>query len=327
MTSSRHHQTRTVLIASLIFSAIVAVILFFAPNTKPSTNQLSIVSTIFPGYDFARAVTKDTSTNLRMLVAPGSDIHDYEPTPQDIITIQSADLFIYVGGESEAWADQILNSMSETERPITVKMLDVVSPVIETITPDMTAAESDSKDYDEHVWTDPKNAIEIIRAITLKLEYIAPNYLKLFRQNSDNYIAELTQLDQDFQTLSSSTKQPTIIVADRFPLRYFTDAYRIEYYAAFPGCAEQTEASADTIAYLIDQIRQRNIHYIFTIELSNQKIAKTIATETDTQILELHSAHNLSKADFDAGKTYLDFMRQNYANLKQAFTDEDVTRD
>ena len=95
----------------------------------------------------------------------------------------------------------------------------------------------------------------------------------------------------------------------------------------FPGCAEQTEASADTIAYLIDQIRQRNIHYIFTIELSNQKIAKTIATETDTQILELHSAHNLSKADFDAGKTYLDFMRQNYTNLKQAFADEDVTRD
>ena len=165
MTSSRHHQTRTVLIASLIFAAIVAVILFFAPKTEPSTNQLSIVSTIFPGYDFVRAITKDTSTNLRMLVAPGSDIHSYEPTPQDIIAIQSADLFIYVGGESEAWADQILNSMSETERPITIKMLDVVSPVVETITPGMTAAESDPKDYDEHVWTDLKNAIEIIRAI------------------------------------------------------------------------------------------------------------------------------------------------------------------
>ena len=147
-----------------------------------------------------------------------------------------------------------------------------------------------------------------------------PQYQDIFTKNSAAENSALKQLDQDFTDLAK-TKTGTIIMADRFPLRYFVDAYGFDYLAAFPGCSEQTEANAKTISILIDKVKSTNAQYIFHIELSNQKIANTVKDATGVEVLEFHSMHNISQADFDAGKTYIDLMKRNYQNLSKALHD------
>jgi zinc transport system substrate-binding protein len=173
-------------------------------------------------------------------------------------------------------------------------------------------------EYDEHVWTSPKNAIRIVQAIADRLCEIDSASAALFRQNAQTYTAQLAALDKEFQAVVDNAKRKTLIFGDRFPFRYFADAYGLKYFAAFPGCSTETEASAATIAFLIDKVRAENIPVVFHIELSNEKIADTIAEETGAKKLLFSAAHNISKRDFDNGVTFLDTQRANVPRLKEA---------
>ena len=304
-------------LAALLFGA-VCVIVFLLAKPQTQTDQLKIVSTIFPGYDFARAIAGDNA-DITMLIYPGSEIHSFEPSPQDIINIQDSDVFIYVGGESEAWVEKIIANLDTNHTKI-VRMMDAVDLVKEELVEGMEPEheDEDGVEYDEHVWTSPLNAIKIVESIRDALVNADPQNANFYQTATANYTEQLTQLDSDIRATLSDTTHHTLIFGDRFPLRYFVEEYNLQYYAAFPGCSDQTEASTATLAFLINKIKSENIKYIFTIELSNQAVARTIAAETGTEILEFHSLHNISKSDFDSGKTYLQIMYQNLTNLKRA---------
>ena len=296
--------------------------LFFIPSVtqKPETTKVKVVATIFPAYDFSRTIGADTETDLKLLIKPGVDLHSFEPTPQDIINIKESDIFIYNGGESETWVNQILSEI-DTNNTTVIRMMDSVE-LLEETNSDVIEPESEPEttDYDEHIWTAPQNVIKISQKIAQAFIYYLPNDSAVIQRNLDDYTAQLKQLDQDFSTLAE-TKTGTLIVADRFPFRYFINAYHFNYIAAFPGCSEQTEASAKTITKLVEAANNNPPKVIFHLELSNTKIAQTVAESTHAKLLEWHSIHNVTQEDFDSGKTYLDFMRQNLINISEALGD------
>lgn len=292
-------------------------------NKKQETqDKLTIVSTNFPGYDFARAITMDnTNVKVKMLLKPGAESHTFEPTPEDIKTIKNSDIFIYVGGDSDEWVDDILSDI-DTDKTKIIKLIDLVDAKEEVTTEGMESDEEEESEeeaeLDEHVWTSPKNAIEIINKLKKEIINIDSDEKSNLESNANNYVNKLNDLDTEFKSIVKTAKRKEIIVGDRFPLRYFADEYGLSYYAAFPGCSEQTEASAKTISFLANKVKEDKIPVVLKIELSSGNIANTIVKETNTKVLEFNSAHNISQSDFDAGTTYVDIMTKNAEVLKEA---------
>jgi zinc transport system substrate-binding protein len=301
----------------ITFAALLSGVTACKPNKNAAikNGKINITTTNFPPYDFARQIAGDR-VNLVMLLPPGSESHSFEPSPRDIITIQNSDIFIYVGGESDKWIDRILQSMNTDNMKI-LAMIETVEAVDEEIVEGMEE-DGDAAAYDEHVWTSPGNAILIVQAITETLCETDTANSDYYRQNAATYIEELRLLDIAFAEAVSNSKRGVIIFADRFPFRYLADAYRLTYYAAFPGCSTDTEPSAATVKFLIDKIRAERIPVVFHIELSNERMANTISGETGAKKLLLHSSHNITKKDFDSGLGYLDIMKNNVKNLKEA---------
>lgn len=469
-------------------------------NTGADDDKLNVIATIFPQYDFVNQIAGD-NVNLSMLLPTGVEVHSYEPTTQDIISIQNADLFIYVGGENDVWVDTIMESIDEDKRPQLVRLVDLVDTVEEEIVEGMQEEEhghshgnngefedsevedrtlsdwygnwqsgypylldgtldealqhkaeesedmtfEDYKEYydtgyktdvdsiiiendtftftsgdasysgayeyrgyeiltyesgkrgvryqfekvsgdenapkyiqfsdheisptevehfhiycgnesfealltelenwptyypsdmtgeeiaeefgghgeeeeeiDEHVWTSPKNAIKITENLTEILSSLDVDNAETYAQNSASYVEKLNELDQTFTDVVANGVRKTIVFGDRFPFRYLADAYGLDYYAAFPGCSTDTDASAQTVAFLIDKVEEEQIPVVFKIEMSNGKIADTIAEPTEAKVLLMHSCHNVSKDEFESGITYLELMQQNAEYLKEA---------
>ena len=320
----------------LVFVAFVfgIVSLTGCNKNKDNENKLTIVTTNFPSYDFARAVVKDNKdVELKMLLKPGAESHDFEPTPQDIIDIKNSDLFIYTGGESDEWISDILDDI-DTNKTKVIKMMDLVDVKEEEIVEGMEDEEHEEEEehheeeeehheeeeveYDEHVWTSPVNAIKIVNALRDEVVSIDNDNKKVYEDSAKEYTDKLEKIDNEFKDIVKNAKRKEIIFGDRFPLRYFADEYNLKYYAAFPGCSAQTEASAKTISYLIDKVNKDKIPVVFHIELSNGKIAEAISKETGAKVLEFNTAHNISQKDFDAGVTYVDIMEENTKVLKEA---------
>ena len=300
-------------------------------NSAAEETRVSVVTTIFAPYDFARVITGGNA-DLTMLLPPASESHSYEPSPQDIIKIQNSDIFIYVGGETDSWVEAILKSM-DTDKMKIISLLECVEVVEEEIVEGMQVGhgEDDSehddeddddhgeeKEFDEHVWTSPKNAKLIVKKIYDTLCEVDAENRDAYSKNTESYLTELDKLDDEFQSVVDSASRRLIVFGDRFPFRYFADAYDLEYFAAFPGCSTETEASAATVAFLIDKINAEDIPVVFHAELSNQKMADIISEGTGAKILQLHACHNVSKAEFESGIGYLELMRQNVQNLKEA---------
>lgn len=316
------------IISILITIAISASILVGCQNNtvnsedNNSSDKLSVVATIFPQYDFVREIAGD-NVELTMLLPPGSESHSFEPTPQDIITIQNCDVFIYVGGESDEWVDGILDSMDTSGMKI-IPIIDLVDAVEEEIVEGMEAEEADEgesngeAEYDEHVWTSPKNAVTIVQHLSETLCELDGKNASVYAANTASYLDKLNELDAAFQEVVDRASRNTLIFADRFPFRYFADAYGLDYYAAFPGCSTETEASAATVAFLIDKVNEEDIPVVFYIEFSNEKMADTICESTNARKLLLHSCHNITKDDLASGVSYLELMTQNVENLKEA---------
>ena len=315
----------------LLFSAYVLFVCLFVFFTggcrqaKPVKvdGKISVTSVIFPSYDFVRVIAKDR-VNLVMLLPPGAESHSYEPSPKDIVTIKESDLFIYPGGESTRWVGRILDSINSPESKMKVlKLMDLVDTVEEETVEGMEDAEEENNSgallsYDEHVWTSPKNARRIVEAVTDALCGLDPVNAGFFRQNAAEYAKHLDDLDAAFRSVVEGAKRKTIVFGDRFPFRYFADAYGLKYFAAFPGCSAETEPSAATVAFLINKIKSEHIPVVFYLELSNQKMADTICEATGAKKLLFHSCHNVTKKDFENGVSYLDLQRINADHLKEA---------
>jgi len=309
----------------IILIIILAIVLSGATGCGQNKNaaarnangKINVTATIFPPYDFVRQIAGDR-VNLAMLLPPGAESHSFEPSPRDIIAIQNSAVFIYSGGESDNWIDRILQSMN-TDTMRILAMMDAVEAVEEEIVEGMEEEEGEEETaYDEHVWTSPRNAIALVSAITALLCEADPANAAFYQQNAAAYIEELQRLDAAFSEVAAGAARDTLVFADRFPFRYFADAYGLRYFAAFPGCSTETEPSAATVAFLINKIRAEKIPVVFHIELSNERMADTISGETGAKKLLLHSCHNIAKREFDAGLGYLEIMRRNVENLREA---------
>ncbi len=279
---------------------------------------LSVVTTLFPAYDFARVIGGDR-VQVTLIVPPGTELHSFEPTAKDMVRVQSADLFFYNGGESEAWVEQFLES---GEKLRTLSMLDCVEALEEETKEGMQESaqeeEEDGPEYDEHVWTSPKNAILICEALCDALCELDPEGESTYRANLAAYTEELKALDESFREIVDKGRFQTVVFADRFPARYFVEEYGLEYFAAFPGCAEDTEPSAKTVSFLIDRVREQGLPAVFYIEFSNEKMADMICEDTGCEKLLFHSCHNISADELQNGASYLALMRQNCVSLKEA---------
>lgn len=314
-------------------------------QNKVENEKISVVATIFPQYDFVRQIAGE-NVELKMLLKPGEETHSYEPTPQDIIAIQNSDLFIYVGGENDAWVEDILESMPDNGRK-TLKLVDCVDTVEEEHVEGMKEErghdhdeddaehevehEEDEADHeehgqeethsvheiDEHVWTSPLNAVKIVEQIKEELCEIDSENAPDYEKNAEAYVAQLKELDQEFQHVVDHSKRKLMIFGDRFPFRYFAEAYGLDYYAAFSGCASDTEPSAATMAFLINKVQDENIKTVLKMELSNENIAKAIAEATNADVKEFYSCHNLTAEQFADGETYLSLMEKNVETLRE----------
>ena len=283
------------------------------PN--PNSGKLSIITTSFPPYDFARAIGGEF-TSVTMLLPPGQESHTFEPTPQDMIALSGADLIIAGGGTSDEWMKKLISS-SELDKEKVLFMMDCVETK-EAETDSHAHGHSYFYEYDEHVWTSPKNAQKICKAILERLITIDKENAAFYEENAAAYSKQLKQLDEEFRSFFKMSSLDTLIFADRFPFRYFADEYGLAYFAAFPGCAGETEPDAATMKMLIDKVNVENIPAVFYTELSNQKIADTILESTTAKKLLLHSCHTVTKDEFERGETYISLMKQNLANLKEA---------
>jgi zinc transport system substrate-binding protein len=293
-----------------------------APSTE-NEGRIKIVATIFPLYDFTRAVVGDAA-DLSMLVRPGTEIHTYDPSPQDILSVNNADLFIYVGGESDAWVETLLESTGlESTGKTVLRLIDRVDAVEEELVEGMQpeeeeeGEEGEEEEYDEHIWTSPRNAMTLVRVIAETLCEADPKNAATYRANAENYVGEIAKIDEEFKALVTSAKRKKIVFGDRFPFRYFADEFGLEYRAAFPGCHTESDVSAATMAYLIKTVQEEGLPVIYTIELSSQSIAKAIAEQTGAEVLTLHSVHTVTRSEFESGATWLSIMKGNVESLRK----------
>ena len=273
--------------------------------------KIHIVTTTFPAYDFARAVIGDRGT-VTMLISPGTETHSFDPTPKDIRTIQSCDLFIYGGGESDAWMKDILSSVGTDTQILAMTELFTLLEV-----PHTEDGHSHSA-YDEHVWTSPANALRILYRIRDAVSEIDSANASVYSAQAEAYAEEIRALDADFAALVEGAERKNVLFADRFPFLYFVRQYGLSYRAAYPGCAEKTEPGPKTVAELIDAVQQDGIPVVFYTEFSDQRLADAICEKTDAVKLLFHSCHNVSKDDFAAGASYVSLMRENLNNLRKA---------
>lgn len=292
-----------------------------ATQSVADDGRLSVVTTIFPPYDFARAVAGGLA-DVTMLIDPGAEVHSFDPTTEDIMKIQNSDVFIYTGGENDAWVDTVLESM-DTEGKLIVRMMDAVTPLEEETVEGMQEEEEEESaglevlEYDEHIWTSPANAIQIVDAIADALGGADSANTEAYKKNAADYNAKIQAVDDRIRQIVDDAPSKLILVADRFPFRYLAEEFGLDYYAAFSGCSAESDVSAATLAYLIDKVKEKNIPYVYHIEFSNKQVATAVCEQTDADMLLLHSCHNVTKDDFDAGVTYVTLMEQNADNLEK----------
>ncbi len=302
-------------------------------KTEATTDSIAIVTTIFPEYDWVNVILGENAANaeVTMLLDNGVDLHSYQPTAEDIMKIATCDLFIYVGGESDEWVEDALAEATNKDMQV-INLLEVLGEnvkeeeVVEGMEAEEEHEEADSEEeeeveYDEHVWLSLKNAQVLCTAIEESLEVIDSANSDLYKANFEAYIAQLSDLDAQYQAAVDSSEVGTLLFGDRFPFRYLVDDYGLSYYAAFVGCSAETEASFETITFLAQKVDELSLGTVLTIESSDQKIAQTIVENTqskDQQILTMDSMQSTTSKDVASGTTYLSVMESNLSVLKAA---------
>ena len=279
---------------------------------------IHIVCTIFPQYDFMRAITKGVEgVNLKMLLAPGDESHSYSATLEDISAIDSADLFIYVGGESDEWVEEVLKTASPKKAVALTDLVKTLEESDEGILAGNEEEEEEEGAADEHVWTSLENTCEIIHALSQTMSEIDGKHADVYDANANAYIKEFNDLDAKFLSLFAGKQNKTIVIADRNPFRYFCEEYGIKAIAAFSGCSSNNEIPLAVQNELIKAVKENGLNYVYVIELNTSSYGDSIAEQAGAKKAVLNSCHNLSKEDFESGKTFLDFMTENYKTLSE----------
>lgn len=278
--------------------------------------KLNILCTVFPLYDWARNIAGNTA-EVSLLNGNGADMHSYQPTAADIVKLHSCDILIYTGGESEKWVAEVIKQ-TENENLRTLNLIELLGDRAVTEREEGTERRENSDETDEHIWLSLKNAEILTDKIAAALSGADNKNADIYKTNAAKYAERLTALDKEYTEALKNAKHKTLIFADRFPFRYFTEDYGLDYYAAFPGCSAETEASFETIAFLAKKADE-NGDCIFVTETSNGDIAKAVnrnTAENNKKILTLDSMQSVKKKDIKNGLTYISVMQKNLETLK-----------
>ena len=288
-------------------------------------DKISVVTTIFPIYDWVRQVAGDNLSNidLTMLLDNGVDLHSYQPTAQDMMKVSNADLFIYVGGDSDEWVEDVLEAAPNAD----IRAINLVEAMGEDIKMEEMvegmehAEEEDEEEADEHVWLSLHNAEKLVKVIADVLAEIDGEHADTYLNNAKEYEKKLSALDERYKETISSAAFDTLLFADRFPFRYLTDDYDLKYYAAFSGCSAESEASFDTVAFLIGKLNELALPAVIRLEDGRINIADTIIRDSatkDQRIVILHSMQQITGEDVRTGISYLSVMEDNQNALREA---------
>ena len=307
-------------IISILICAVLCMAVFCScGDNKANHDGLKIVCTAFPQYDYVKNIL-GTSDGVTLLLDDGADLHSYEPTATDIIEIASADLFVYIGGVSDSWVEGALKSAnSDTLR--TVALMDMV----ETYDVDYVAGmekenhhHESEHEKDEHIWLSLRNSAIITQTLCDIICEIDSVNAEKYKANTEKYIDSLNELDSEYKSVAESAKRNTLLFADRFPFRYLVEDYNLQYHAAFSGCSSESEASFQTMAFLIDKTKELNLPVVITIEGSDGSIAEMICNETGAKNITLDSCQSVSSADIENGTSYINIMKNNLEILREA---------
>lgn len=285
--------------------------------SSSDSGKLKIISTVFPPYDLAKQIAGDNA-EISILLPPGSEIHNYEPSAKDMIAIRNCDIFLYIGGENEQWAEKLINS-NDTKNVTAVKLIDYVPVLSEDEDEhdhDHDHEHEHEHETDEHIWTSPKNAQLMLSAVYDAICKVDPSDKQTYTKNKDAYAKQLSDLDNAYRSAVDNAKNKTIVLADKFPFRYLAHEYGLEFSAAFAACSDESEPGVSTMIKLTKTIKENNIPGVYYLEFSSTKIADTLCDETGATKLMLHSCHNVSKQDIENNVSYVDLMKQNLENLK-----------
>lgn len=314
------------MICAICIALMITVFASCGSVTDPAGNEdgkLKIVTTIFPEYDWTRNITADLA-NVTMLLDTGVDLHSFQPTAADIVTVSSCDVFIYVGGESDSWVSTTLAEATNKDM-IVINLMEALGDAVkeEELKEGMEAedGEEEETEYDEHVWLSLKNAAALCRVIGDKLGEADPTNSEAYKTNAAKYIEKLNELDTKYKETADSAPVKTLLFGDRFPFRYLTDDYGLDYFAAFMGCSAESEASFETITFLAGKVDELDLHSIMKIETSDGSIARTVRDTSkakDQQILTMNSLQSITADDVAAGADYLRIMEDNLEVLKDA---------
>ena len=294
--------------------------------------KIRVVTTIFPIYDWVREIAGDTgNTEITLLLDSGVDLHSFQPSAQDIMNVAACDLFIYVGGESDEWAEDALAEAVNPDRTV-ISLVEALGEnakaeeIVEGMQPEDDeeegqAGEEEEEEIDEHVWLSLRNAQVFTSAIADALAQKDPANADSYRANAEAYGAKLAALDAAYAEAVDSAAHKTLLFGDRFPFRYLTDDYGLAYYAAFAGCSAETEASFGTVIFLAKKTDELQLPAVLTIEGRDHRIAETIIGSTadkNRKLLTLNSMQGTTANDIEQGATYLKIMEDNLAVLKEA---------
>ncbi len=342
--------------ALILLTLTTSIFAVKAKKSDKTNNKLKVVTTIFPEYDWTREILGDNpgKVELTLLLGNGVDLHSYQPSIQDIAKIATADIFIYVGGESDGWVkDALKNATNKNMKAI--NLLETLGDKVkaEEIKEGMQAEEDeehehhhhegehhdddddhdheaeehhhhddeDEVEYDEHVWLSLRNAkllsAEIAAALCEKDSANAAAY----KANLAAYTAKLNTLDAKYSATVKTASKNTILFGDRFPFRYLVDDYGLDYFAAFVGCSAETEASFETVIFLAKKIDELGLNVVLKIESGDGKIARTIAQNAknkNAKVLTLDSIQSTTAKQAASGTTYLSIMESNLKVLEEA---------
>ncbi len=290
----------------LIFILMLSLTGCGAAETEDN-GKIKIISTIFPQYDFAKTIAGE-KCEVSMLLPPSAESHSFEPTPKDIMEISECDLFIYVGGHSEHWIEEILDSLDNKPNIL------IASEYVELL----SGQHGGRTEFDEHIWTTPENAKLISMGICDMLCEISPENAEYFKNNLNGYTEELENLDREISEVTENAERKTLVFGDKFPFRYFADKYSLEWISPYSDCGSEAEPSAKMVAEITDKVVEEKIPVVLYIEFSNHKVADSIAESAKVKAMELHSGHNVTKEQLENGISYVDLMKKNIKVLKEA---------
>lgn len=289
----------------IIISSLLSL---FACSPTDNGGGISVITTCFPLYDFARELLGEKG-NVTLLLKPGQDNHSYDPSAKEIAKIKNCDLFLSIGGQDEAWVNKLLSGSD---------MKNVEHLALVHLFAENEHSHDGHSHNDEHYWTSPKNAVIMVNEIATHLISLFPEEKEYITANLNSYLSKLEALDAAFEEVGQLYEGKTVIFGDRFPFTHLFCEYGIEYMSAYPGCSDMTEPSASTVVELINTIKANDIKTIFVTETSNGALADTICSETGAKKAVMHSCANITKSDKNNGETYISLMTKNAEALKNS---------